>query len=271
MIQAKSCIQNCQFYELILEVFGMLLSGKNVIITGAHGGIGRAVVKKAAENGASIWACMRTRDENYESELQELSKDNEVWIKPVYFDFGDEAQIKNAVKMISSEKKEVNVLINAAGMVYNGSMLMTSMGILKEVFNVNYFHQVLMMQLVARLMMRQKNGVIVNVASVSGIETTEGKLAYGSSKAALIYATKAASKELAMFNIRINAIAPGLTDTNMNKTISEDSLKKVLERSSMNRMAEPEEIANSIIYLASDMSSFMTGQVMIVDGGRMWS
>lgn len=249
----------------------MLLSGKNVIVTGAHGGIGRAVVKRAAENGANIWACMRTCDEKYESELQELANENDVWIKPVYFDFSDESQIKAAVKKISSEKKEISILINAAGMVYNGSMVMTSIGKLKEVFDVNFFHQILIMQLISRLMMRQKSGVIVNVASVSGIETTEGKLAYGSSKAALIYASKAASKELAKFNIRINAIAPGLTDTDMNKTISEEDLKKVLERSSMNRMAEPEEIADGIIYLASDMSSFMTGQVMIVDGGRMWS
>lgn len=249
----------------------MLLSGKNVIITGAHGGIGRAVVNKAAENGANIWACMRTKDEDYELELQNLAHAKQVWIKTIYFDFSDESQIKDAVKSILLDKKEINVLINAAGMVYNGSMTMTSMDKMREVFNVNFFHQVLMMQMVSRTMMRQKNGVIVNVASVSGIETTEGKLAYGSSKAALIYASKAASKELAKFNIRVNAIAPGLTDTEMNKSITDENLRKVLERSSMNRMAEPKEIANSIIYLASDMSSFMTGQVIIVDGGRMWS
>ena len=249
----------------------MLLSEKNVIITGASGGIGKAVVKKCAENGANVWACMRTRDDNYESELSDLARDNKVWINPVYFDLNEENQIKNAVKTILSEKKKVDILINSAGIVYSGSMLMTSIDKLKEVFDVNFFHQILMMQLVSRVMMRYKSGVIVNVASVSGIETTEGKLAYGSSKAALIYATKAVSKELAMYNIRVNAIAPGLTDTNMNKTISEENLQKVLDRSSLGRMALPEEIANSIIYLASDMSSFMTGQVLIVDGGRMWS
>lgn len=248
-----------------------MLRDKNVIIAGAKGGIGLATVKKVAENGGNIWACIRQEAPEFTAKIKEIADESGVWIEPVYFDMADEQQIKAAIRHISSEKKSIDVLINAAGIVYNGMFTMTSIGKLKEVFDINFFNQILIMQLVSRMMMRQKHGTIVNVASVSGIETTEGKLAYGSSKAAMIYATKAISKELAQYNIRVNAIAPGLTDTRMNATLSDESLQKVLERSSMHRMAKPEEIANSIVYLASEMSSFMTGQVMIVDGGRMWS
>ncbi|MBO5474032.1 MAG: SDR family oxidoreductase [Lachnospiraceae bacterium] len=249
----------------------MILKDRNVIITGANGGIGRAVVYKIAENGGNIWACARTKTAQFEQDLQKTADQYGVWIEPVYFDMADENQIKNAVKEISKEKKCIDALVNCAGIVYNGTFTMTSVNKLKEVFEINYFAQIYMMQLISRIMMRQKKGSIVNVASVSGIETTEGKLAYGSSKAALIYASKAISKELATYNIRVNALAPGLTDTEMNKVISETDLQKVLDRSSMKRMAAPEEIANAVLFLASDQSSFMTGQVMVVDGGRLWS
>ncbi|MBP3474713.1 MAG: SDR family oxidoreductase [Lachnospiraceae bacterium] len=248
-----------------------MLKNKNVIVTGAGGGIGLATVNKIAENGGNVWACTRTKTEQFEQDLQNIANQYGVWIKAVYFDMTNESQMKTAIKEISLEKRSIDVLVNAAGTVYNGMFTMTSISKLKEVFEVNYFEQIYIMQLVARLMMRQKKGSIVNVASVSGIETTEGKLAYGSSKAALIYASKTISKELAQYNIRVNALAPGLTDTKMNKEIPDADLQKVLDRSSMKRMANPEEIANAIVFLASDQSSFMTGQVMVVDGGRLWS
>ncbi len=248
-----------------------MLKNSNVIITGARGGIGSAIVKKVAENGGNIWACAREEDPSFVEQIKKISDVNKVWIDPVYFDMSDEQQIKKAIKSITSKKCKIDVLINAAGVVYNGMFTMTPLNKLRDVFEVNFFNQIFIMQLISRVMMRQKSGVIVNVASVSGIETTEGKLAYGSSKAAMIYATKAISKELAQYNIRVNAIAPGLTDTKLNSSISEENLNKVLDRTSMHRMATPEEIANSVLYLASDLSSFMTGQVMIVDGGRMWS
>lgn len=145
---------------------------------------------------------------------------------------------------------------------------MTPMSKLKEVFQINYFSQIYIMQLVARYMMRQKKGCIVNMASVGGIETNAGYLAYGSSKAALIWATKSISKELGKYNIRVNAVAPGLTETQMGHYKSQEEIDKVLAVTSLGRMGTPEEIARSVCFLASEEASFITGQVLIVDGGR---
>ena len=145
---------------------------------------------------------------------------------------------------------------------------MTPISKLKEVFEINYFSQILMMQLVSRYMIRQKFGSIVNMASVGGIETNPGYLAYGSSKAALIWATKCIAKELGSYGIRVNAVAPGMTDTQMGHYKTEEELKKVIDSTSLKRFASAEEIANGIAFLASDLSSFTTGHVLVIDGGR---
>ena len=146
---------------------------------------------------------------------------------------------------------------------------MTSMTTLKEVFQINYFAHIQIMQLILRVMMKQKCGSIVNMSSVGGIETAPGYLAYGSSKAALIYATKTASHEVGQYGIRVNAIAPGLVDTDMGSYKSQDEIDKIIDRSSLHRKADPQEIANCALFLASDQASFVTGQVLIADGGRI--
>lgn len=125
------------------------------------------------------------------------------------------------------------------------------------------------MQLVARPMMRQKSGCIINMCSVGGIETNPGYLAYGSSKAALIWITKCVSKELGKYNIRVNGIAPGLVDTEMGNYKSEEEQKKVLERMSLPRMGQAEEIAKAALYIASEAASYMTGHILVLDGGRI--
>ena len=146
---------------------------------------------------------------------------------------------------------------------------MTSIDKLKEVFQINYFAQIQIMQLVLRAMMKQKCGCIVNMASVGGIETAPGYLAYGSSKAALIYATKSCSHEVGQYGIRVNAIAPGLVETDMGNYKSDAEIQKIIDRSSLHRKATSTEIANCALFLASDKSSFITGQTLIADGGRI--
>ncbi len=247
------------------------LEGKNILITGAGGGIGMAAVKKLAENGGNIWACAHKMCSGFEEELFQIAKTNRVRIQPVYFDLKDEKEIKKAVSSIAAEKLPVDVLINNAGMAHGGILQMTSMETLKEVFQVNFFSQMYLIQLVSRLMMRQKKGVVINMASVGGMEASEGYLAYGSSKAALIYATKTLSKELGAMGIRVNAIAPGLVNTKMGHYKNDEELQRVLDRTVLNRMAEPEEIAEAMVYLASDKAAYITGQVLVIDGGRLRS
>ncbi len=247
------------------------LEGKNILITGAGGGIGTAALEKLASNGGNIWACSHKKSDEFENKILELAEKNHVWIKPVYFDLKDEQAVKEQIASIAKEKLPIDVLINNAGMAHGGVFQMTSMETLKEVFQINFFSQIYITQLVSRLMMRRKRGVIINMASVGGVEAAEGYIAYGSSKAALIYATKALSKELGNMGIRVNAIAPGLVNTRMGHYKSDKEIERVLERTVLNRMAEPEEIAEAMVYLASDKAAFITGQVLVIDGGRLQS
>ena len=241
---------------------------KNVIITGSNRGIGSRVVELLASKGCNVWACARKKSDDFEARLKELSLKYSVWVKPVYFDLTDETQIKNGIKTIMADKQSIEVLVNNAGVPFGGLMSMTPISKLREVFEVNYFSQILIMQLVSRVMMRQKSGCIINMASVGGIETNPGYLAYGSSKAALIWATKCVAKELGPYGVRVNAVAPGFTDTSMGHFNKEEELNKMIEKTSLRRMATPEEIAKGVAYLASEDASFVTGHVLVIDGGR---
>lgn len=246
----------------------MRLQGKNAIVTGSNRGIGFATVKRFAQEGCNVWACARKQNEEFENELKVMSEQYHIWIKPVYFELSDETEIKEGLKSIMGEKLPIDILVNNAGIPFGGLMMMTPVSKLKEVFEINYFAQIQITQLVVRIMMRQKSGSIINMASVGGIETEPGYLAYGSSKAALIWATKCMAKELGPHGIRINAVAPGLTQTSMGNYKNEEELNKVINRTSLHRMAEPDEICQAITYLASDEASFVTGHVLVVDGGR---
>ncbi len=242
---------------------------KTVIITGANKGIGKQLVKTFAENNYDIWACARRQNEEFEDMLKNIATVNSVIIIPIYFDLSVEGQIKQGIKSILNEKRNIDVLINNAGVPYGGLLTMTSVAKLKEVYEINVFAQVQIMQLVARQMMKQKSGCIINMCSVGGIETNPGYLAYGSSKAAMIWITKSVSKELGQYNIRVNGIAPGLIDTDMGNYKSEAELQKVLDRMSIHRMGKVEEVAKAALYIASEDADYMTGHIMVLDGGRI--
>lgn len=242
---------------------------KTVIITGANRGIGACLVKIFAHNHYDIWACARKSDPEFEKMLQDISAIEKVTVKPIYFDLTDGDQIRDGIRKILSEKRKVDVLINNAGVPFGGLLTMTPIEKMKEVYEVNVFAQVQIMQLVARQMMKQKSGCIINMCSIGGIETSPGYLAYGSSKAAMIWITKSVSKELGPYNVRVNGIAPGLIDTDMGSYKSETERNKVLDRMSIHRMGKPEEIAKAALYMASDDASYMTGHIMILDGGRL--
>ncbi|MBQ8914061.1 MAG: SDR family oxidoreductase [Lachnospiraceae bacterium] len=245
----------------------MFSSKKTVMITGANGGIGRALVTAFAKEGCDIIAHLRNEKEEFMTFCDEVKKEYDINIDFVFFDLTVNENIKNGFKELAKQKRTIDILVNNAGMAHGGLLQMTSLNDMKYVFDINFFAPVQIIQCVTRFMIRQGGGAIVNIASISGIELEEGNCAYGTSKAALIALTKTIAKEYAIDNIRINAVAPGLTDTKMAALMEEKAGIKMIRDTAFKRLAKPEEIADAVVYLASEKSSFITGQVLRVDGG----
>ena len=245
-----------------------MLEGKNAIITGARRGIGRATVEVFAENGANVWACARKEDAIFEEDMARLADKFGVQISPVYFDLSDEGQLKQAIKQIQGEKRPVDILVNNAGAIaHSTSFTMTSIAKMKEIFEVNFFAQMLLTQYVARLMMRQCSGSIVNLTSIAALDGDPGQLEYVGSKAAIAGATKKLAIELGESGIRVNAVAPGVIDTDMGNEMHPDLMEHIINNTVMRRLGQTREVANVIAFLASDQASYMTGQILRVDGG----
>jgi len=245
-----------------------MLCNKNAVITGARTGIGNATVELFAQNGANIWACIKKKDTEFEDYANSLMVKYNNWIKIIYMDFEDENTIKDGVKKIISDKQKIDVLVNSAAVVGENRLFqMTQISEMRHIFEINFFSTILLTQLISRVMCKQKSGVIVNIASIAGIDGDPAQLEYSASKAAIINSTKKLSKELGVSGIRINTIAPGLTNTKMLDAMSHNTEQEVLKRTIMRRRAEPREIANAILFFSSDLSSFITGQTLRVDGG----
>ena len=245
-----------------------LLNGKNAIITGSNRGIGKALVNVFAQNGANIWACARNKNEEFESFITRTAEDENVWIKPVYFDLSNEIEIKGKLTNIVKENLPIDILINNAGVAHNGMLQTTSIDMLRNIVRINFISQLIITQIISRVMIRRKCGNIIFIGSIGGLEARSGYIAYGSSKAALMWSSRALSKELSPFGIRVNAIAPGLTSTSQLDVKKSANIQMIVNETSLARIAEPREIANTAVFLASELSSFITGQIIRVDGGR---
>jgi 3-oxoacyl-[acyl-carrier protein] reductase len=250
-----------------MECSSEQLIGKTALITGCNRGIGKVAMRLFAQNGANIIACARKADLKFEKELNLLSQAYNITIFPLYFDLSNEEEIKIAMKAIYAKKIPIDILLNNAGVATGNLLHMTSLKTVREVFEINFFSQVLITQYISKLMVKQNGGSIINMGSVAGMDGFPGYTAYGSSKAALIFFTKTIAKELAKNNIRVNAIAPGLTETEMATGMEQKAKNEMLTQSAFNRLAKPEEIAQLALFLASDKSSFITGQTIRIDGG----
>ena len=240
--------------------------GKNVFITGTRRGIGRELVRAFAMRGASIYAHARKASEEFEAHNAELSQNYGVTIRPVYFDMTDENAMKAAVQEIMKEMSP-HILINNAGLQHGGFFMLTPLKKVRELFEVNLFSQMRLTQLFVKPMLLRQAGAIVNVASISGLDMKPGNSAYGVSKAALIAWTKVLATELGSSGIRVNAVAPGLTDTDGGNLMEAKARAAMLEASALKRMGTVDEIAQVVCFLAADEASFVNGQIIRVDGG----
>ena len=245
-----------------------MLYGKNAIITGARTGIGLATLKQFVKSGANCWAVVHREDPDFLSLIQELEHKYDIWIKPVYIDLSDTESVKSGIKGILKEKLPVDVLVNAAGVVSPNRLFpMTSMNDIRKVMEVNFFSILEITQLIIRIMQKQKSGSIINIASISADCEDTSQLEYAASKAALICAAKKLANEVGAFGIRVNAVSPGLIDTKMTSGIEKRAMSKIFEGLVPKRLGIPDEIANIIAFLASDLSSFINGENIKADGG----
>lgn len=243
------------------------LEGKTALITGCNRGIGRSIMERFMQEGANIIACSRNISSELEAYYEESRKQYSINIFPIKLDLSDEESVKEAMKEIYVLKKTVHILVNNAGISCFDGLMKLTLEKMKQVFQVNYFSPVMLIKGLMMVMMKAKGASVVNMASVAGIDGTAGNCSYGASKASLILATKTLSKELAKAMIRVNAIAPNIVSTDMSADINEEAMKKQLAMSSIQRPSTPEEIANVALFLASDESSYITGQTIRVDGG----
>lgn len=245
-----------------------MLYQKNIILTGANRGIGNAVLCKLAENHANIWCLVRTRNEEFARQAAELMEAHNIWIKMIAVDLESPESVREAVQSVTADKKKIDALINCAGMYAQSAFLMTTETMLRRLYEVDYFSNIQLIQLVARKMIPQKEGSIINITSASGFEHNVGTFAYGAVKAAMNWATQTISRELAPYHIRVNAVAPGITHTELNRGNEEIIERNVFPRMNMKREGRPEEIADGVLFLLSDQASFISGQIIRIDGGR---
>lgn len=245
-----------------------MLKGKNIVLTGSNRGIGAAILRACAENGANIFACMRSRSVDDEEQLQQIAQKYGVEIYPVYFDLGDEQSIKDGASQILKYKLPIAGIVNNAGVVgVKNLFLMTSMQEIRQTFDVNFFGPVFLTQRLLKNMIRGKGGSIVNISSAAALDGDPAQFEYVSSKAALIGAAKKWANELGVYGIRANAVAPGVTKTDMAAEMDEDLRAETLANTALKRMGQPEEIAAAVVFLLSDQSAYVTGETIRIDGG----
>jgi 3-oxoacyl-[acyl-carrier protein] reductase len=242
-----------------------MLSGKVALVTGCNRGIGKSILEKFAENGAVVYANARSVG-CLDDIAQELSQKYSTKIIPVYFDVTNNSAIKGCFEKIRNEENRLDILVNNAGIMKDALLGMIDYELMHDVFNTNVFSVINITQYAYKIMRRQKSGSIINIASIAGVEGSPGQAVYSASKGAVISLTKSLSKELGVHGIRVNAIAPGIIDTDLIKPLGpakiEDNIKNVV----LGRLGKPDEVADAALFLASDLSSYISGQVLVVDG-----
>ena len=245
-----------------------LLENKICLITGTNRGIGAALLESFAREKAIIYANAR-RIDSINEQAEYLHKKYNTSIIPVYFDVRDTKSIVNTMIKIQKEQRRLDILINNAGIMRDALIGMISKDLMQDIFETNVFASMELLQYASRIMKKNKSGSIINFSTIVGVHGNKGQLVYSASKGAVISMTKTAAKELAPYHIRVNAIAPGMIDTDMFRSIGEEHMKEYLGRIGMGHLGAPEEVADACVIIASDYARYITGQVIGVDGAAI--
>lgn len=248
-------------------ISGKLLSGKTVLITGASRGIGKAISHCFAEQGARLILTGRNLDdlETVKNELQTNEEPHLVFSMDVTNPEG----IKEVFDYLAKEKILLDAIVNNAGIMVDATLQMVKPDMMRDIFDTNISGTILPTQFALKSFIRKRKGSVINLSSIIGTNGNLGQTIYGSSKAAIIGFTKSLSKEVAPLNIRVNAIAPGFIDTDMIKNMDQKFFEKNKAAIGMRRLGKPEDVARVALFLASDLSEYVTGQVIGVDGGMV--
>jgi len=251
-----------------MDVSYLSLAGKVALVTGGSRGIGRAIALQFADAGADVVVSSRKLPDLEKVAEEIKSKGRKALAVSAHNAKMDE--LRNLVEKVKEEFGRIDIMVNNAA----ANPIMCSVLDMEEppfdvIMNVNVKGYFFLSQAAAKMMAKQGGGVIINVASVGGVSPDPGLAAYCMSKAAIIMMTKAMALELGQYNIRVNAIAPGIVRTRFSQALwsNEEILNVELEKMPLKRIAEPEEIARTALYLASDAAGFMTGHTLVIDGG----
>jgi 3-oxoacyl-[acyl-carrier protein] reductase len=242
------------------------LAGRTALVTGAGRGIGRAIAEALLAAGADVWLNGRSAG-GLDADCEALSAAHPGTARPLYFDLGDPAAIKAGFGAIQKTSGKLDILVNNAGVMHGAVIEMASLASIDEMLITNLRGALLCSQYGVRLMARTGGGSIINIASIIGRFGTPGKAVYAASKAGLIGATLALSKEVAPRQIRVNAIAPGIIDTDLIADLPADQRAATLAAIGLGRIGQPGDVAALALFLASDAAAYITGQVIGVDGG----
>ena len=245
-----------------------MLKGKNVIVTGATRGIGREIALTLAQNGANIAINYRNLNSEVENLLNEI-KSFGVDALAIKCDVSMTDEVDNFIKEVKTHYNTIDVLVNNAGITKDGLILRMKEEDFDDVLDVNLKGTFNTTKAISSIMVRQKYGKIINISSVVGIAGNAGQCNYAASKAGVIGFSKSVARELSSRNINVNVVAPGYINTDMTKNLPDKVKEEIIKSIPMKKIGDPTEVANLVLFLSSNLSDYITGQVINVDGGMV--